>query len=256
MKSKGKTIHLPNKKNIIIYSILNIFLIVLIYLYFWGTRIQNINVKPFPTNEELEYIKEVDIKAVASDVLTKPLYSFNSNELVNKIKDSSNWVKAVHIEKVFPNTLNIWIDENIPEFCMRTIVSENDELIRYFAYNDGKFLGEVYQKLDCAQIGQSESFNPDSLDDFFEDSSLYYCLVDVEKIVNKCNSIQSRFLVREYIINSPSEVSIVSYDQTMSISCLLDYQRSLFYFDKALENYPDHTKGKEFMLYEDSVVVK
>lgn len=256
MKNKSSIIHLPNKKNLVVYSVLNIFLVVLVYLYFWGTRIEVINIKPFPNETEIYFVKESDVRAIASDVFTKPLYAFNSNELTGKIIEKSSWVKSVYIEKQFPHTLNIWIEENFPEVCMKTENSEDSQLARYFAYNNSKFLGEVYQKFDCTVIGRSNNFDPENPSDYFDDSNLYDCIINVERVISNSDSIQSRFLIREYVILSQSEISVDSYDQKMNISCLLDYQRSLFYFDKYLENYPDQTDGKEFSLFEDSVVIK
>ena len=110
----------------------------------------------------------MEIRSIISDIIGKPIYTVNSNQLKDKISASSRWIRAVHIEKKFPHTLNIWIDEFTPQLCIRTLPESDTDIVRYFAYKDGKYLGEVSQKFDCPIISYSEEFDSDAPADFLK----------------------------------------------------------------------------------------
>jgi hypothetical protein len=102
-------------------------------------------IKEIELENELEYVE--NITTVTNQYLGKGYFSLNLEELENDIQSYDRYVKEVKAEKIFPNRINIVIEEYQPAYYF-----ENKEVC-YIISQEGLLLEENVEYEECSLEG-------------------------------------------------------------------------------------------------------
>jgi cell division septal protein FtsQ len=117
-------------------------LVLVVYIL---TIIGVFKIKEIELENELEYVG--NITKVTNQYLGKGYFSLNLEQLEGDIQSYDNYVKEVKAEKIFPNSINILIQEYEPQYYF-----ENKEVC-YIISQEGLLLEENAEYEECSLEG-------------------------------------------------------------------------------------------------------
>ena len=130
---------------VMIFVILIFFIISVIYILRYTLEIKYINI-----SSDFNKINPQQIKSLVANDINGNFLTINLLKLKRDIK-AIDWVKNVHIERKFPDTINIKVDEHIPYAMLNdhyTILTENKEIIKINYSLDVPFFSTPMDKID------------------------------------------------------------------------------------------------------------
>jgi len=130
---------------VMIFVILIFFIISVIYILRYTLEIKYINI-----SSDFNKINPQQIKSLVANDINGNFLTIYLLKLKRDIK-AIDWVKNVHIERKFPDTINIKVDEHIPYAMLNdhyTILTENKEIIKINYSLDVPFFSTPMDKID------------------------------------------------------------------------------------------------------------
>jgi cell division protein FtsQ len=130
---------------IMIVVVLLFFIIAVIYILKYTLQIKHINI-----NGDFNRINSEQVVNIVKNDISGNFLTMNLLRLKHDIK-SINWVKNVDIERIFPDTINIKIDEHIPYAMLNnehTILTQDEEIINNSDLLDIPFFSAPVDKID------------------------------------------------------------------------------------------------------------
>ena len=138
-------------------------------------------------NQNAEYVKEGIVRDLVKEYMNRNFFAVNPDDIEKKILENT-YVKNVEVEKVFPNKLNVKIEE----YLSFVILETEDARCRIFS-KEGIFL-EYKKETDCETLATEEKaiyFTGGFGKIVEEDEKEYFYLADdlhdISKILDKFN---------------------------------------------------------------------
>ncbi len=138
-------------------------------------------------NQNAKYVREGVVRNLVKEYIDQNFFIVNPDDIKDKILENT-YVKNVEVEKVFPNKLNVDIEEYIPFVILET----EDAGCKIFS-KEGEFL-EYKEEIDCETLAAEERavYFTGGSDKIVEENGKEYFyfaddLYDISKVLDKFN---------------------------------------------------------------------
>lgn len=148
-----------------------------------------------------QYVKQRTIESLAEEYLSKNFFLVNPEDVEKGILKNS-YVKSVEVEKIFPNRLEVQVEEYIP-FILFETENKNCKV-----FSEEGVLLEIKEEIDCEELSSEEEiiyFIGKSTQVIKEENNEYFYMADnikdISMVLNKFDIKIKTILMSSNVFN-------------------------------------------------------